>query len=62
METDIKNIAKLARELSDMGCAVVVFTPEELRGVNPKHVEDRLVEMGWDAIDVLSDFTDGEAV
>lgn len=60
MTTNIKDIAKPARELSDMGCAVVVFTPEELRGASPKHVEDRLIETGWDVIDVLSDPTDEE--
>jgi hypothetical protein len=58
--TDIKDVAKLARQLSDMGCAVVVFTPEELRGASPKRVEDRLIERGWDVIDLLADPTDGE--
>jgi hypothetical protein len=38
----------------------VVFTPEELRGASPKRVEDRLIERGWDVIDLLADPTDEE--
>jgi hypothetical protein len=37
-----------------LGYAVVIFTPEELRGANPEHVQDRLVELGWDVIDTLA--------
>jgi hypothetical protein len=40
--------------LQSMGCAVVVFTPEELRGANPDHVEDRLIETAWNVIEVLA--------
>ncbi len=42
-------IARLRRE----GHAVVIFTPEELRGANPDLVQDRLIERGWDVIDSL---------
>ena len=42
------------KTLSHRGYAVVVFTPEELRGANPHHVEDRLIEYGWDTIDWLA--------
>jgi hypothetical protein len=39
-----------------LGYAVVIFTPEELRGANPEHVQDRLVELGWEVInDVAED-------
>ena len=41
--------------LRDRGYAVVVFTPQELRGAKTRHVEDRLVELGWEVIDVLAD-------
>jgi hypothetical protein len=40
--------------MQHLGYAVVCFTPEELRGANPDHVQDRLVELGWDVIDVLA--------
>lgn len=52
--SDISKIVELSRELAAMGCAVVLFTKEELRGANPDHVEDRLVELGWDVIDSLA--------
>ena len=39
-----------SRILENMGCTVVVFTPEELRGANPYHVQDRLIELGWEVI------------
>ena len=39
------------------GCAVVIFTSEELQGANPHQVEDRLTEVGWDVIDF---FREGE--
>lgn len=42
------------KALRDLGFAVVAFTPEELRGAEPDHVEDRLIEIGWDVIDALA--------
>ena len=52
--TDISRIVELSRELEAMGCAVVIFTEEELRGARPDLVQDRLIELGWDVIDVLA--------
>ena len=52
--SDMARIVELGRELSAMGCAVVIFTEEELRGVRADYVEDRLVELGWDVIDALA--------
>ena len=52
--TGISRIVELSRELEAMGCAVVVFTEEELRGARPDLVQDRLIELGWDVIDVLA--------
>ncbi len=52
--TDMARIVELSRELEAMGCAVVIFTQEELRGARPDLVQDRLVELGWDVIDVLA--------
>ena len=54
--SDMARIVELGRELEAMGCAVVVFTPEELRGANPYHVQDRLIELGWEVIgDIAED-------
>ena len=44
-------IQSLCEELRSQGCAVCVFIPEELRGVDPRAVETLLVEYGWDTID-----------
>lgn len=52
--TDMARIVELGRELEAMGCAVVIFTEEELCGVPPKYVEDRLVELGFEVIDTLA--------
>jgi len=42
------------RALRDYGYAIVIFNPEELNGANPDHVEERLIELGWDVIETLS--------
>lgn len=49
-----KQAVEYLRQLRKMGYAVVAFTPEELRGANPDHVENRLIEIGWDVIDNLA--------
>lgn len=41
------------RLLRERGFAVIVWTPEELRNAVPHKVEDRLIELGWDVIDML---------
>lgn len=48
-----KNMAiyELHHRLIEMGCAVVIFTPTDLRGVDPGRVEDVLIERGWDVIE-----------
>ena len=51
---NIKQATEYLRQLRKMGYAVVAFTPEELRGANSDHVEDRLIEIGWDVIDNLA--------
>lgn len=55
VSTDMSKVVEHVRALEEMGCCVVVFTPEELRGANTNHVADRLVELGWEVIDVLAD-------
>jgi hypothetical protein len=47
-------VFELCKKMRHAGYAVVCFTPGELRGANPDHVEDRLVELGWDVIDTVS--------
>ncbi len=55
---DFSKIAEHLRALEDMGCSVVIFTQEELRGANPDHVASRLIELGWEVIDDLVDTED----
>lgn len=43
------------RGLRVRGYAVVVFNPEELRGASQEHVEERMIELGWDVIESLAD-------
>ena len=51
----ISRIVELGRELEAMGCAVVIFTEEELRGARADLVQDRLIELGWEVIDTLAE-------
>lgn len=39
--------------LREAGFAVCAFDPEELEGVDPSHIEERMCTTGWDAIDSL---------
>jgi len=52
--SDMSKIVELSRQLEELGCAVVIFTEEELRGVRADYVQDRLIELGWDVIDTLA--------
>jgi len=59
--SDLAKIVELSRQLGEleaMGCVVVIFTEEELRGARPDLVQDRLTELGWDVIDVLAPRSD----
>ena len=55
-----KQAVEYLRQLHKMGYAVVAFTPEELRGANPDHVENRLIELGWDVIDSIAEDIESE--
>jgi len=59
--SDMAKIVELSRQLEAMGCAVVIFTEEELRGARPDLVQDRLIELGWDVIDVLAEKPDQDS-
>ena len=61
MNQSKNTIADLCAELREQGCAVICFTPDELRGADPLDVEDRLVELGWDVIDAYSEEDDSDA-
>ena len=52
--SDLAKIIELSRQLEELGCAVVVFTEEELRGARADLVGERLVELGWDVIQDLA--------
>lgn len=38
------------RELRHAGYAVIVWSPQELGEANPRRVEDRSIELGWEII------------
>ena len=57
---EMSKIVEHSRALEEMGCVVVVFTPEELRGANPDHVQDRLIEYGWEVIGDIAEDNDTE--
>ena len=44
----------MLRELRNRGYAVIIWTPDELKGANRSHVEDRSIELGYQIIDDLS--------
>jgi hypothetical protein len=50
-----EEVFELCNKMRFAGYAVVCITPEELRGVNPDHVEERLVELSWDVIDTMTE-------
>ena len=43
----------IIRDLRHRGFAIICWTPEEIGGANPRKVEDREVELGWDIISDL---------
>ena len=55
-ETNMQEVVKHVRALEEMGCAVVVFVPEELRDVDPDKVQDRLIELGHEVINDMAWF------
>lgn len=61
-ETNMEEVLKHVRVLEEMGCAVVVFTPEELKDVDPDKVQDRLIELGNEVINDMAWFYRDEDV
>ena len=49
---------KVFAELRNEGYAVIAWTPEELDGVDPRHVAHRLIELGWEVIEDLKEYED----
>ena len=61
--SDMAKIVELSRQLGEleaMGCVVVIFTEEELRGARPDLVQDRLIELGWEVINDLAEKEESE--
>ena len=52
--TMTKEQSKTIQDMRHEGYAVVVWNSEELRGVDPIRVEDRMIEKGGDYIDQIS--------
>lgn len=42
-------------ELRRQGFAVIVWNPDELDGANPRKVEDRSIELGYEITEALKD-------
>jgi hypothetical protein len=57
MITYPQHIQDALNELRDKGFAVVIFTPQELKGVDPTYVEGIMTQYGWDAIEQSADPT-----
>jgi DNA uptake protein ComE-like DNA-binding protein len=49
---------KTINELRNEGHLVIVWTPQELDGIDPSHIEDALIERGNDMIEQLQTATD----
>lgn len=45
---------KATSVLRERGFAITVFNPQELQGVDPKVVENQMVQAGNESIDVLT--------
>jgi hypothetical protein len=48
-------IVAFMQKLRNQGCAVVVFLPEELAGLDPERLEDQMIEHGNDVIEMLGE-------
>lgn len=40
--------------MRDAGYAVMVFSPQELRGADPEWVEECMISRGWDVIEATA--------
>ena len=49
---DLSKAVHLMTELRKIGCAVIVWMPSELEGVDPDLVEDMSVSYGFEVIDM----------
>ena len=47
----MNEIGLLCARLTQLGCAICVFTPEELGSVPTDKVEDAMCSRGWDTIE-----------
>ena len=46
------NIYEIASTLNTLGFAVIIWTPDELRGVSPSLVEESSIEHGYKVIEM----------
>ena len=56
MRTLTENDKNMIENLRDRGFAVVVYSPDELEGVDPDTLESDLVTFGNHTLEVLSDY------
>lgn len=50
-EFDYVMIKNFMDRLHSLGCAVVVFDPDELAGADIGKIESRMIEKGWEIIE-----------
>jgi hypothetical protein len=54
-DTEQAIISEMMRWLHDRGCAVVVWTEQELRGVDPSDLENGMIEWSSESIEMNAD-------
>jgi hypothetical protein len=51
MTQELDEVVAFMQKFRALGYAVVVFEPDELRGVNPERVEEAMIAEGNDLVD-----------
>lgn len=51
MITYPQHVQDALQELRDKGFAICIFTPKELNGANPQHIEGIMTQHAFDAIE-----------
>ena len=48
---------RVIAELRAAGYAIIIWAPDEVGTANPRKVEDRQIELGWEIIEALQEDT-----
>lgn len=55
MTQEFDEVVAFMQKYRALGYAVVVFTPEELRGVKPERIEEIMILEGNDMVDIFGE-------